>query len=101
MRDLTHELEQLGEMLAQLRHKIAVLEQTGRQLAEIGDAQADPPIRRHLDNVATLMAAALARHKSVARMMEEYRPQRPHKVWVHNGIDGAGASGARTWRFGL
>ena len=83
MRDLTRELEQLRELLARLQHEIALLEQTGRQLLGIagnGGARADPPIQRHLDTVATLMTAALARQKSVARMMEEYRPERPVKV---------------------
>jgi hypothetical protein len=75
MRDLTRALEGLREDLAGTQREITVLEQVGRELRAIvdrrGDARADRLIRGHLDEIAQRTAMALARQRSVARMMEE------------------------------
>jgi hypothetical protein len=75
VRDLTRALEGLSDDLAGTQREISVLEQIGRELAaladRVGEAGADPLIRRHLDEIARRTAAALAKQTSIARMMEE------------------------------
>jgi type II secretory pathway predicted ATPase ExeA len=74
MWDLTLELEELRDELAETQRKIWVLEQTGRELMAIvdrsGEPEIDPLIRRHLDEVAMRMAIALVRPTSIAGIME-------------------------------
>jgi hypothetical protein len=74
MRDLTRALEGLCDDLAVTQREITVLEQIGRELAELVDrfgGGADPFVRRHLDEIARRTAAALGRQASIAQMMEE------------------------------
>ena len=74
MWDLALTLEELRDDLAETQRKISVLEQFGREMMAIVDRcsvpEIDPLIRRHLDEIAGRMSAALARQTSIARMME-------------------------------
>ncbi len=76
MWDLALALEELRDELAETRHKISILEQTGREMMAIVDRcgvpEIDPLLRRHLDEIAGRMSAALVRSTSIGRMMENY-----------------------------
>ena len=80
MRDLTRALEGLREDLAQTQREITVLEQVGRELRVVvdrgGDPRTDRLIRGHLDEIAQRTALALARQRSIARMMKECGSER-------------------------
>jgi hypothetical protein len=71
MRNLAHSLEGLKGDLASIQHDIFILEQTLRQLSSVVDAGADELFRARLDVIAGRMSAALTKHVTISRLMEE------------------------------
>lgn len=86
MRDLARELEGLRDNLASVHRDVFILERVLRELGSVSDptiaSASDALIRAHLDAIAGRMSAALAKHATISRLMEECGRERREARFV-------------------